>query len=249
MKVSLHVGLDYIGSPYALGDCHLDAEGMESRAAAAGYNTELQTGIFSVSDFQIWANEHKRLGKKSDCTLFSMSSHGSQKETNEVGEFGYEEYLCFWSGKNIEVLSDDDFLRLLQQIPGSVFVVLDSCFSGGMSRFAKEAKGKGEWKSRFIPFQPDFEIVTPFAGRGFEQKLPASTNKLYFISASKEEEVSWSTGQGGLFTRYFCAHYDAHKKKSERTIKRLVAETLTNCAPDQHPNAKCYFGSITKTIF
>jgi hypothetical protein len=222
---------------------------MEALAQKAGYKTEIQALVFSVSDFQIWVGERKRVGKKSDFTIFSMSSHGTQWSSDAPGEGGYEEGLCFWNGQDIEVLPDVDFIRLLHQIPGSVFVVLDSCFSGGMSRARKVAESEGAWKSRFISFNPSFQVFRPFKGRAVHQRAQVPENKLYFIAASSEDEVSWSTGTGGLFTKSFTGAYERYATKSMRTIKRLMAIACEECSPEQTPVFKGYGGTQLKTIF
>lgn len=247
MKRALHIGLNYAGSPYALPDCHLDAQAMEARASVAGFSTEIKGGVYSIDNFLADYERLRSKAKKSDTTLISYSGHGTQWNSRAESD-GYEEGLCFWNGKNIEVLPDDDFKLLMEKIPGRVIVVLDSCFSGGMSRLAKPTPQAGIGLRRFIPFQPDFEIYRPPQARDLPRAVNAIGNKIYYLFACQEQEVSYSTGHGGLFTRFFCDNYDA-TAKSKRTIKTLMFQTLKNCAPDQHPKFEGYGTSASKLIF
>lgn len=247
MKRSIIAGLNYSGSPYELPDCHLDAAAVAKRAKDAGFRGDVHTGVFGVNDFMV---EYERIissAKKSDTTLFSYSGHGTQWNSNAEKD-GYEEGLCFWNGRRIEVLPDDDFRSLIEKIPGSVIVFLDSCFSGGMSRAAKLSGEKDGKISRFIPFDPSFEIYYPPQARSLTRAVAAAGNKMYFLFASQENEVSYSTGQGGLFTRNFCDNYDA-TARSKRTIKRLIFETMSNCVPQQTPKYELFGGKNTKLVF
>lgn len=248
MKRALFIGLNYEGSPYELPDCEMDAQAVALRARAAGFRGDIHTGAFGVNDFLAEYERLRGAAKKSDTILISYSGHGTQWRSNAEKD-GYEEGLCFWNGSLIEVLPDDDFRLLIEKIPGKVIVFLDSCFSGGMSRKAHIPVFEHDGKiSRFIPFQPDFEIYRPPQARSLTRAASATGNKMYFLFASQESEVSWSTGQGGLFTRFFCDNYDA-TARSKRTIKRLMAETVKNCTPDQTPKCEIFGGSASKLIF
>ena len=243
MKRLLSIGLNYEGSGNDLPDCHLDADAITRRALAAGYKGSKYTGIFTADDFLGELSRLRHSAKKSDTTLISFSGHGSQNTGSRTEADYMEEYLCFWDGRYIEFFVDDDFRNLLNEIKGAVILFLDCCFSGGMERQA--VRPNLGFTRRFIPF--------PQGGTVFRLKPDLSRaalalgNKLYFLSASAESEVSWSTGTGGLFTKSFCSGYD--RTRDKKTIKALVDYSAGVCAGDQTPNYKIYGGNAAKRLF
>lgn len=242
MKRFLSIGLNYEGSENELPDCHLDADAITRRALASGYTGSKYTGIFTADDFLSELVRLRQSAKKSDITLISYSGHGSQRTGSRTEADYMEEYLCFWNGRDIEFFPDDDFRNLLNEIKGAVVLFLDCCFSGGMEREA--IRPNREFKRRFIPlsggiiFRPKIDLSRAALALG---------NKLYFLNASAESEVSWSTGTGGLFTKSFCSGYDRTREK--KTIKSLVDYSVGVCAGDQTPNYKIYGGNAAKRLF
>lgn len=252
MKRAYLIGLNYKGSPYALPDCDLDAKEMEKRMAASLYKTNTFVETFSARDFLGLCFELNEIGHKSDITAITYSGHGTQWDGGTESD-RMEEGLCFWNGKTIEVMPDDDFRLALEQIPGIVYVFLDSCFSGGMERDIALPQKDG-WtaipmfpkRKRFIPFQPEFEIVR--YERSLSRTAKATGNKIYFLMACQESEVSWSTGTGGLFTKSFCKVYDETHPK-QRFISKLMPATESLCIPDQRPKYEIFGGNASKRIF
>ena len=128
-KTAIHIGLNYKGSDYALPDCDMDAREMEIRAMAAGYHTHRYGADFTAKAFIDVVETLAKSGKKSDIALITYSGHGTQwNDVSGVETDWMTEGLCFWDGKRIQVLPDDDFRHLVEAIPGTVFVFLDSCF-------------------------------------------------------------------------------------------------------------------------
>ena len=245
IKRSISIGLNYQGSENELPDCHLDATRIQARANDAGYTPHLRLGKFSVSDFVDEIERLKRDAKHTDTTLISFSGHGTQYEDPSSPELDFiEEGLCFDGGGFIEVLDDDDFRLLINSIPGTVFVFLDSCFSGGMQRVVRSPR---EWKRKFVPFDPAFKIVEYVPDYMRTVKTP-HVQKRYFLFASAENEVSWSTGEGGLFTNSFCQIYDALPAK-RRTIANLMRGCVTLCGQEQTPNYRSEGGNGAKRVF
>lgn len=244
MKHALCVGLNYTGSQYELPDCHLDADAITKRALDAGYRCDKYTGKFGADDFIGEVVRLRENAKKSDVTLISYSGHGTQWYDGDSTERDrHEEGLCFWNGSQIEVFPDDDFRLLLNEIKGTVYVFLDSCFSGGMERAAGTKDWK--WQKKCIPFDPAWEIIEyePSSAR----MAVALSNKIYFLNASDEDEYALSTGTGGLFTKSFCAGYD--RTRDKRTIKSLMTYAADVCADDQTPNYIIYGGNASKRVF
>lgn len=245
MKRALIVGLNYEGGDYALPDCDKDAYSVELRAIKAGYRTQTQTGVFSADDFLAELVRLREASTKTSTTLIAYSGHGSRRYVSGSGEADREEeYLCLWNGNDIEVFHDDAFRKLLLEIKGTVIVYLDCCFSGGMSKSPTNPRNP-EWKKRFVPFDEDWKVLSPEPS--LKRAASAAGNKIYFLFAAQENEVSWSTGNGGLFTNAFCGFYD--RFVFQRTVKNMVSAAAKICIPDQRPFYQCLNGTASKKVF
>jgi len=250
-KRSLHIGLNYEGSEYALPDCHLDAEAMRGLAEKSGYWADRQHNM-SVFRFENFIGDLATQATTKDTTLITFSGHGTQWFGGEEKD-RREEGLCFWDGAEIQVLPDNDFLKMVDRIPGTVFIVLDSCFSGGIPRRLKgRPKLSGQWRGKWIPDGEGLKIVRPTSTAKRDQHQP---NRLYYMLACKEGEVSWSTGEGGLFTKNFCQAYHAinalptFSTRYRRNISNVMRETKKMCVPDQTPIYEAVDGNGSRKIF
>lgn len=245
MKKALHIGLNYTGSPYELPDCDLDAWAMRGLSAANGYDGVMYAQYdfrfsFSAEDFIAELIALRENSTPKSFTLISYSGHGAQYYSGSEAD-RQEEALVFWDGREISLFPDDDFRKLLFEIKGTVFVVLDCCYSGGMERNAV----KSGRTRRFIECPPNARVVR-YDGK--LSKAAAAQNRVYFLNASSESEVSWSTGQGGLFTRSFVEAYEKSTLKM-RSIVNLIKQAKIACAGEQTPNYVIYGGNATKRVF
>lgn len=239
MKRAIIIGLTYKGSPYALPDCHLDAAEVTRRAEAAGYKCQTVTGTFSADDFIAEMARLRSVSKASDSTLIAYSGHGTQWYDPAGGEPDrQEEGLCFWNGDDIDVLPDNDFRKMMDETAGMKFVLFDSCYSGGMER---AAAGR-TFQRRWIPFSEDWAIVRR------AKASRSAKGKLYCMFASAKNEVSWSTGVGGLFTMSFCEGYDRHAR-AKRNIRTVMDYAAGLCGTEQTPNYRIFGGNARKLIF
>ena len=245
MRKALHIGQNYTGSPYELPDCHLDALRMLDISEASGYDSvayakEGFIPILSAEDFIAELIALREHSTPKSFTLISYSGHGTQYYSSSEAD-RQEEALVFWSGGEISLFPDDDFRKLLFEIKGTVFVTLDCCYSRGMERnVAKPGRTR-----RFIECPPNARVVRY---EGKLSKAAAAQNRVYFLNASSESEVSWSTGQGGLFTRAFVEAYEKSTIKM-RSIVNLIKQAKISCAGEQTPNYVIYGGNATKRVF
>jgi Caspase domain len=245
MTRAICFGLNYTGSDYELPDCHLDAANMLRRSGASDFNGVEFTGIITADDFYAELIRLRENARKSHTSIITYSGHGTQWLEDAPDERDrQQEGLCFWNGREIEVFPDDEFRTILSQIQGTVFVVLDCCFSGGMSRNQKPPVETA--KRKYLPFEPDFKIFRQ--EKSERAARPAAQNKIYFINASAESEVSWSTGKGGLFTLSFCKHFDKSARYG-RTVKRIVELSAMDTKGEQTPNYHIVNGAANKRVF
>jgi len=247
MKFGFHIGLNYTGSAYQLGGCENDAREMRNRARAAvksWYATQfyLASGVCSA-DFMLNAIAgFAHSMKKSDTLYLTFSGHGTQIPGNEAD--GMQEGICLWTGSRIQVVKDSDLRAALQRIPGTVVCIFDSCFSGGMERDVPQP-GK---KAKCLTYDPEnMEVFNVPQNRNAS---PVSGNRLYYLFACSENEVSWDTGSAGLFTETFCRAYDNYElTPGYRLVRSLMRQAAEMCWPDQTPVLKIVSGNGSKRIF
>lgn len=240
------IGLNYSGTQYQLGGCENDARNLKTRmhASVTSYYVnqfEEVTGEISADDLFGQLAFYRETQKKSDVLFLTYSGHGTQLPTSMEAD-GYGEGICLFKDGQIEVVKDVDLQVALVQIPGSVIFIFDSCFSGGMSRDA----AKPGYKRKFIEYDPDMMRV--YNARQDREAKPIQTNKLYYLFACAEDEVSWDTGKAGLFTQEFCRTYDGLQKQ-HRKISTIIKQVAKACKPDQSPFYETFGGGGTKRIF
>ena len=245
MKYGFHIGLNYNGSPYQLGGCENDAREMRNRARAglkSYYITQfyLATNVCTAGFLLDAIAGFARMMKKSDTLYLTFSGHGTQIPGNEVD--GMQEGICLWTGSRIQVVKDYDLREQLQKIPGTVVCIFDSCFSGGMERDVQQP-GK---RAKCLTYDPaSMEVFNFFQSRN---PPPVAGNRLYYLFACSEGEVSWDTGSAGLFTESFCRVYDGSESK-KRLVASLMRQAAEMCKPNQTPTLKIVSGNGSKRIF
>ena len=239
MKRALIIGLNYAGSQYALNGCEIDAANIADRMPRNAYGATL-TGAYSAERFYTDCASLRESCTEKDTTYICFSGHGTYlDDITEVDDF--QGGICFWNGSKIEVIPESDFRRAVEQIAGSVIVILDCCFAGEFSRGASK-----RIKDKFVPFNASEMRIQQFMTRP-QTRAAAPKPKMYWLLACAFNEVSYDTGNGGLFTSAFVRAYDTFKPRS---IKRLMEYAKIKCEPDQTPNFKCENGARpTKTVF
>ena len=239
MKRALIIGLNYAGSQYALNGCEIDAANIYNRMPRNAYGATL-TGVYSAERFYADCASLRDACTEKDTTYICFSGHGTYlDDITEVD--GFQGGICFWNGSKIEVIPESDFRRAVEQIAGSVIVILDCCFAGEFSRGASK-----RIKDKFVPFNASEMRIQQFMTRP-QTRAAARKPKMYWMLACAFNEVSYDTGNGGLFTSAFVRAYDTFKPRS---IKRLMEYAKIKCEPDQTPNFKCENGARpTKTVF
>ena len=245
MKYGFHIGINYTGSQYQLGGCENDAKEMRNRARAgvkSYYITQfyLATNVCTAGFLLDAIAGFARMMKKSDTLYLTFSGHGTQIPGNEAD--GMQEGICLWTGSRIQVVKDSDLRAQLQKIPGTVVCIFDSCFSGGMERDLP-IPGK---KAKCLTYDPASMEV--FNVPQSKDAAPVSGNRLYYLFACSEGEVSWDTGTAGLFTKTFCWAYDVAEPK-KRMVASLMRQTAELCSPNQTPVLKIVSGNGSKRIF
>ena len=240
-KTALVIGLNYPGTAYRLSGCVLDAEAVGERLRRAGY--ELHCLVQSatpgeVADTLRWAaNTHGT----HDSFYFAYSGHGTQIPGNEAD--GSREALCLWDRPNgIMLLRDSDLQEMLHAIPGNVFMLLDSCYSAGMERQVTTPGEQADLLKKSIPF--DYGMTVWTFGDRRAAKKPAITRQ-YHLFACAENEVSYDTAGGGVFTTSLMYHFDSGR----RAIGPLMRQAAKSCRGIQSPQYRITGGTSAKYLF
>lgn len=240
MKRAIIIGINYAGQEYALPDCEQDADMMAEILERSGVETTVVKGECSPSWFMSHLMHVATTEQEPKDTLYIyFSGHGTQfpdkTEPNGIGEA-----LCFYDKRRgITLLKDNDLIAAIDRIPGTKIVIFDSCFSGGMDRDSVAPIEGMKRKS----LQYDAETM-PFHGSGISRDVLRLTPQ-YFLFACSEDQVSYSTGNGGAFTIALkqCDRF------GYRTLLRVIKAAKAACySYGQTPTASVIGGSHNKRI-
>jgi hypothetical protein len=162
-RLSLHIGINYPGTPYELHGCVNDALDWEQWAGEAGYATRALHDDSATRAAILGALEALvEQARRGDHVLITLSSHGTQvPDTNGDERDGYDEAFVPVDFRQAGVITDDELHELLgERHPGARFVVVaDSCFSGTLQRVLDFAPDNGadaalqpaDRRVRFLP--------------------------------------------------------------------------------------------------
>ena len=240
MKRAICIGINYTGEPYALPDCEQDADMMAAMLESRGVEVHLQKGECSAS----WLLSHLTITaatrqRPEDTLYIYFSGHGTQyPDKTEQGGIG--EAICLYNRKGgIVLLKDNDLVAALDRIHGTKIVIFDSCFSGGMNRETVEPQPG--MKKKYIEFdQETMPLFESIATRDVFRMGPQ-----YFLFACGEDQVSYSTGNGGAFT--LALHRcDQLQFRSLSKILKWTKPVLNQYG--QTPTAHVVGGSYSKKV-
>lgn len=252
MKRALFFGLNYKGTAYELPDCYKDADDLHTVFAQNHSDISWQLhGVASVESFLAAITSFARKQRASDTLVITFSGHGTQvpryDPSSDPNEGAWDEGLVFYSGdRGFEVLLDDELRGFLFDIPGTVILVFDSCFSGGMTREAHAFPGFAHWKKKFVHFDPDAMTVNHINRTATNLKrLLDVPQRFYRLYACGEEEFAISTGTNGLFTQGILTGIAAGQK----TVGNIFRTASAHCVDDQHPVLQIQRGNPSKLLF
>lgn len=239
MKRAIIIGLNYTGEAYALPDCEKDADMMAAMLESHGVETFVQKGECSAN----WLLQHLLHVEATrqtiaDTLYIYFSGHGTQfpdpTEPNGIGEA-----LCLYKNEVLILLKDNDLVAALDRIPGTKIVIFDSCFSGGMNREAMEPQEGMQRK--YLAFHPETMVMfESIATRDVLRYTPQ-----YFLFACGEEQVSYSTGNGGAFTLAL----NQCQRLGYRTLSKILKWTkVALIGSGQTPTAHVVGGSYSKKV-
>lgn len=239
MKRAIIIGINYTGEAYALPDCEKDADMVAAMLESRGVETFVQKGECSPN----WLLSHLTITEANrqtiaDTLYIYFSGHGTQfpdpTEPNGIGEA-----ICLYKNQVLILLKDNDLVAALDRVPGTKIVIFDSCFSGGMNRETVEPQ-EGMQK-KYLAFDPETMVLyESIATRDVLRYTPQ-----YFLFACGEEQVSYSTGNGGAFTLAL----NQCSRLRYRSLSKILRWTkVALIGSGQTPTAHVFGGSYSKKV-
>lgn len=234
MKRALLIGLNYNNSPYQLNCCENDVNELNERMLSSKVETQVISSNIGISDLSTLLSSYRAVQKKGDTFYLVYSGHGTQVPGKESDK--YDEAICLFKNKKIELYLDDTLRSELEKFGGQVVVIFDSCFSGGMERTIIPNQ------KRFIPFElldSDISIT---------QKVNQRSNvytKINFMFACSEDEVAYEADGHGYFTGLVLENWD----KGVKYIKPIYKNIVPKLQGTQSPVHKTFNTTGFKKLF
>lgn len=220
MKKALLIGLNYTDTSFSLPGCENDATDLESLMQSKNISTEKKFTVTRTEIYDFFKSCEKM--KKSDTVYFCYSGHGTQVPSTTEAD-GFREAIVLWTtGYHTELLYDFEIKEMVSNLKCRVFVYMDSCFSGGMSRNASQVRKK------FIPYNADFMNIPEIT---FKRNAEKPANKQCFMMASREDEYATDLGTNGAFTYGILTAIQRGKK----SISTIMREATKICSEYQTP--------------
>lgn len=243
-RLAYCIGLNYTGTENELRGCEADANNLAAVMLRRGFEVDVLDES-SAAEFFNALDFYAGIQTPADTLVITYSGHGTQVyDPTDPRELDwYDEAICLWTrGGGIEAVKDDDIQKALGRIKGSVFFISDSCYAGGLDKDVK-VPPTDDARQKFIPFDPDTMLIYRPKGTA---KAATRLQRVYQLFACDEQEVSWDTGKGGVFTNALLKHYNAGTKGVGKLIEKCRADLVDWQTPVMPPPIR---GSKARYLF
>jgi hypothetical protein len=227
---ALVVGVnDYKGTTYDLDGINIDTKNMSKLFSSWGFNVKTVRNEQSMDIQRILSDYADKL-KEDDVFILYFSGHGSSTVDRSGDELNddRDELIVVSDGKENLFILDDNLDKILDKIRARKLIIFDSCNSGTANRSYTADQDK---KIKYIPAPANVgdkedDLVIPT--RSF---MPVQTGSYLFFSSCKDNEKSFSSKDGSLFTIKLLSHINLNK-----TPKQIHKETSESLSRYFHPN-------------
>lgn len=202
-------------APFALAGAAHDAQRMERAvgqlAAGEAPITVLQGREATLARTTAALAELGASARPGDRITLYFSAHGTRiPDSGEIDEAdGLDEVLLLadaaeWDGTRIPGGLVDDALaaavRVMRARGADVFLVIDSCASGGAARSGDDRRARSLPPALLgVPQRPLRSARREDSG-WIEDDMPPGSGRLVVFAASPSSAAAWDTPEGGLFT-------------------------------------------------
>jgi len=176
--------------------------------------------------------------KSEDSFVFYYSGHGTfQNDTDGDEADGTDEALVLSDGEQNKIFLDDALFGYLNAISAKKLVLLDSCHSGTAFRTFDENL-KQDLQSKTMDATNKYELIKTKAFR-VQERTTLNGGEYIALSASQDNETSFATKTGSLFTNALYANLsDKDKSKlSFDDIIQNISQDIQKYASDAHAKA------------
>lgn len=230
------IGINYEGTVNALNGCRADADNLAAVMRGRGFGSVDVYYHCTAGEFFDTLDWYAKTLRPSDTLVITYSGHGTQiyDPTQPREADWYDEAICLWDSETgIQAVTDDAIQSALRKVRGSVFFISDSCYAGGLDRSGAAAMVGEDYRTKYIPFDPEtMQVIRP------KEIPPTSENpfqRVYQLFACAEEEVSYDTSKGGVFTNALIKNYRAGVKGVGKLIDKCVIDLNTWQTPRLAP--------------
>ncbi len=195
-KEALILGVsDYMGTKFDLNGVKKDVARMERLFRSWGFHVTVINSHESMN-LESYLTNYAKL-KANDNFIFYYTGHGYHtKDKNGDEADGEDEALVLSDGVKNKLFIDDTLFGYLNAIKAKKLVLFDSCHSGtAFKAFGDKPKPKTINESQVSG------IIQTKAFRPMESRL--NRGEYIVLSASKDNEESLDTPDGGMFTNAF----------------------------------------------
>lgn len=238
MNHALHIGLNFVnpksygGWDGKLTGCVNDAKSMKSIINANGYVAFLLNNKATYANVERAMLYIAQLATSKDSTFITYSGHGAFiPDDNGDENDKKDETVCLYDG----MLRDDSFSKLIDIIPGKVYVISDSCHSATNTKeFFYNIGNKKEKVIKNIDISK-IKVKTP-------GMLGNKNPNILTLSACKDNEVAYDLGKHGAFTDNIIKVIEI-KKGKKINYKELNEELTKMLDGMQTPQLMSYRGN------
>jgi metacaspase-1 len=255
-KYALCIGInDYKGTGMDLNGCVNDADAWAKVLDARGFEVEtLKDKQATRKGITEGIKSTIKKGKAGDTIVIEFSGHGSYVDDQNGDEHdGTDECLCPQDVRDAGEITDDELFDLYgTRAPGTRLVLIsDSCFSGTVSKVAKNENGRPCSVTKFLP--PSEFLSKRRLGRfgiraGRRVASPPGRNAGLLLAASHETEEAADANFDGKFHGAF-TYYAIEKLKSlpaGASYREWFARIRKALPSRQYPQTPQLFGSTSQ---
>jgi len=227
---ALVVGVnDYKGTTYDLEGIDKDVQKMNRLFSSWGFEVQTLKSKQSLK-LQKILSEYANTLKEDDVFILYFSGHGSSTVDRSGDELDddRDELVVVSDGTQNLFILDDNLDKILDKIRARKLIIFDSCNSGTANRSYRPDLDK---KVKYIPAPPNVgdskdDLIIPI-----QSFMPTQTGPYLFFASCKDNEKSFSSKDGSVFTNSFLSNINLNSSASK--IHKKISDDLNRYF---HPN-------------
>jgi len=220
---------DYKGTAYDLDGIDKDVINMNRLLSSWGFKVKTLKSKQSMQLLKVLSDYANSL-KEDDVFILYFSGHGSSTIDHSGDELDddKDELIVVSDGKENLFILDDNLDKTLDRIKARKLIIFDSCNSGTANRSYTPNQDK---KVKYIPAPPNVgdnknNLIMPI-----QSFMPTQTGPYLFFASCQDNEKSFSSKDGSIFTNSFIDNVNLDKSATQ--IHKKISNNLSRYF---HPN-------------